>query len=280
MKRYEPFQPVRNFTVTANTSAADLARATSDILRELLKKADEVHLHPKYFVVASSSVAAAKNLPQLLDAIRAKSGINLDSIDASQEAELAWISSVPRNRWGQVLLFDIGGGNTKIGYLLSSVNSFRSVEVKWGSRNLSEAVPAEGDYQKNVQSVIDSKVMPVYDAAIEKNGALAGLDRIYLIGGLGVVMHPEQALERRWVRLKTTDISDFMARVNDGTWNMDPAKNPVMAGKSAATLEQARKDLDELKSNNAMTPKKDDCRRQPGEGISEPEQPNPYDVLP
>jgi hypothetical protein len=47
-----------------------------------------------------------------------------------------------------------------------------------------------------------------------------------------------------------------MARVNDGTWNMDPAKNPVMAGKSAATLEQARKDLDELKSNNAMTPKR------------------------
>jgi hypothetical protein len=204
------------------------------------------------------------------DEVKTKTGIDMDTVEAGVESELAWISSVPRNRYGQVLLFDVGGGNTKIGYMLTAINKYRSVEIKWGSRSLAEAIPADyvinprgndgKDYQTAVQDLIASKVMPAYDAAIEKHVALAGLNQIYLIGGaawaVGVVMHPEQAFERHWVRLKANDFDGFLTRVKDGTWNQDPERNPAMAGKPKEVLAQAQTDLQELKSNDAMTPKR------------------------
>jgi hypothetical protein len=264
--------PIAGFKDGAFTADGikDMANAINDILADLKKKAADLHLQPKYYVVASSSVAEATNIEAMREAAKAKTGIDVDTVKASEESQLAWISSVPRNRYGQVLLFDIGGGNTKIGYLLTAINKYSAVEVKWGSRSLAEAVPADcdidkpgkdgKDFQAAIQEVIDSKVMPTYKAAVEKNGALAGLNRIYLIGGsawaVGVVMHPEQALERRWVRLSPGDFDAFLARVKNGTWNRDPAHNPVMAGKSRELVAQATTDLDELKSNNAMTPKR------------------------
>src|SRR5262249_38184689 len=68
-------------------------------------------------VVGSSGVPDAKNRPALVAAVKKAIDKDLRFIDDKTEVELSILGIVPREHRKDALLLDIGGGNTKGGFL-------------------------------------------------------------------------------------------------------------------------------------------------------------------
>lgn len=229
----------------------------------LKERAKEKGLNPVYFAVGSSSVATAANAAELAKEIRTATGLDLGFVRPEEEAQLALISSVPAKRFGESVLIDIGGGNTKLGYMVTSLGRFRGAEVRWGSRSVVREVGTSADlvaFRASVDKLIAEKTLPQYDEVAQKNSSLTTRGRIYWVGGaawaVATVMHLEASLSRS-VSISRTDIDRFLDRVGKGTWNqlqMPALGKTVTAKQRAAIQAKAQTNLDELKSNDAFTP--------------------------
>ncbi len=90
-------------------------------------------------VVATAAIRAAANADSLLAAVRERAGVEVDVLDGSEEARLAFTGATfGRDEQGRVAVVDVGGGSTEIavGTLASGVEWWASVAV--GSSGLAD----------------------------------------------------------------------------------------------------------------------------------------------
>lgn len=169
-------------------------------------------------VVASSGVPFAKNFGDLTSAIQAQTGKVVVKIDALEEAALSALAIVPTELRSQVLLVDIGSGNTKGGAFLDDSGKpdrFAVLEVPFGTITLGKAIKEkEGMTPAAVaHELVGSRLQKV----LADNPVLAQRDKIIMAGGavwaFMTIMKPETAADP-FPKMTADDIRQYVELLN------------------------------------------------------------------
>jgi tetratricopeptide (TPR) repeat protein len=245
---------------TGDMLAADKLDKTANTVKFYYDKlmAEQGVAADKIFVVASSSVAAAKNAEALRKKILAAFTVadispTVNFTTTEKETEYDILGVVPDNKLFQSAVIDVGSGNTEVGCLLPEgekrVNYFA---VPYGAENLRALVKEEqkkgGDFNNLAKTTIRTKVEPEITAYIEKSAALKSRKEIYLLGGaawaLVTYLYPQQA-DQAMITLTTADIGKFR---DMSTLLYDKLTNPDLSKiTDAAVKQKATADIQQVK---------------------------------
>ena len=165
--------------------------------------------------VASSSVASLP--PTHLQALRealSNEDIDLEIVNAQQEAEYAFRWIVPTNDRERASFIDIGSGNVKGGQINPTTGEFSGFDIPAGAATImraAEAAAAEPGQTLTVAQLIAREVENQIKPELERR-ADAGLANpvMYLGGGsvwaMRAISYPEVPVDRTWVPLNAADI--------------------------------------------------------------------------
>jgi exopolyphosphatase/pppGpp-phosphohydrolase len=232
--------PVVIFSKTINTSLvssmqdgkftadgiADATQAVKQVVDAMKAEAQNRHVDvDAYYVAGSSGVAKAANKQDLVDSVKAATGIDMVFVDAAHEGYYGLWSAVPRSRRLTSIYIDIGSGNAKVGCLVDGTDfgSYKSAEIPWGSvSGRNEALKRNpNDIVAGVTSVMQD-VTTQYEARSRDVPCLRNRERIYWTGGAAwataTFTHPERELSG-WVTITHHDLDRFLAALKNGTWN-------------------------------------------------------------
>jgi exopolyphosphatase/guanosine-5'-triphosphate,3'-diphosphate pyrophosphatase len=138
-------------------------------------------------VVATAAIRAAANSEALLEAVRRRAGVEVEVLDAGEEARLAFIGATHgRDEPGRVAVVDVGGGSTEIavGTLAGGVEWSASIPV--GSSDLADEhlrsdppAPAElAGLQEDARLLFSGSHPPPTDVGIAVGGSATSIARL------------------------------------------------------------------------------------------------------
>ena len=134
----------KGIAIDGNLAKEDIDNAARVVLSNYNKiKNDFKVLDENIFIVGSSGVAMAKNTNELIDKVKLSTNKDLDFIDAQTEARMLLKGCVPPVDYLDSMVLDIGGGNTKGGYVdvrNGNVFVFFPVSLDYGSVTLTETI--------------------------------------------------------------------------------------------------------------------------------------------
>lgn len=135
----------KGISIDGNLAVNDINNAIEVITKDynLIKK-DYNILEENIFIVGSSGVAMAKNTQDLAVKIKSAINKNIEFIDAENESKMLLKGCVPPKYYAESVILDIGGGNTKGGYVEVKGNQetfvFFPLKLNYGTVTLTEAV--------------------------------------------------------------------------------------------------------------------------------------------
>lgn len=245
-----------NFTPAGIEDASNAVQQVVEAMQaEAAKRDIDVDM---YYVVGSSGVARGKNKEDLVAAVKKKTGIEMDFIDAASEGYYGLLSSAPRSRMTTSIYVDVGSGNTKLGCLLGDTarQNYHGVEIIYGSTSgRNEALKQNpSDINAGVESVMQD-VSKQYESLSRDVPCLRNRPRIYWTGGAAwataTFMHPEAELQG-WVVLTRRDVDTFIARLKDGSWNQrKPVFNfpqDIPEDRQKKIREKAQKEMEDVQN--------------------------------
>jgi exopolyphosphatase/pppGpp-phosphohydrolase len=168
-------------------------------------------------VVGSSGVPEAKNRAAFVAAVKKATGADMVFIDDKTEVALTFLGVVPKPERGEAVALDIGGGNTKGGYITDK-NSLIYVAVPLGSVTFATKVRAaqklsKGESFEGIASRLRNAelVKPLGDGA-RAMPELGRRKKVYLSGGMvwamTSILRPE-AVDDAYVTFTKKDIDAF-----------------------------------------------------------------------
>ena len=183
----------RGISIDGNLAEQDIINAVNSVIVNYNKIKNDFKVgDDKIFVVGSSGVALAKNRQALVDRIKTEIDKDLEFIDASSEGKMLLRGCVPPVDYRNSMVLDIGGSNTKGGYIDVKNNDnfvFFPVSMDYGSVTLTEAVLKKtaktynfGEYKEilfGFQPTLRDQVKAMYASspvALEKS-------KVYMSGG-------------------------------------------------------------------------------------------------
>lgn len=135
---------VKGIAIDGNLAQEDIDKAAASVLSNYIKIKEEFKIADEnIFLVGSSGVAMAKNTQDLIAKIKTTTKKDLDFIDAQTEGRMLLKGCVPPADYKDSMVLDIGGGNTKGGYIDIKNNDnfvFFPLSVSYGTITLTEAV--------------------------------------------------------------------------------------------------------------------------------------------
>ena len=187
----------RNTNVTKNISSDgqllladidDTSYAVLDIIDQLKK---EHKIVPKnIFVVASSSVAVAKNKNLLAEKINKLTSYKLAFLTPDLESKLIAKGAIPQSKYDNSLIIDIGSGNTKGGYVEIDTKTynydFHPFVMKLGSMSLTQKIQKKAGESSNfipTMTAYQDTLAMNCKAVCEKDIKLKTKNNIYMLGG-------------------------------------------------------------------------------------------------
>jgi TIR domain len=154
-------------------------------------------------VVASSGVPFALNFADLANAVATRSGKTVVRINALEEAALQAVAVVPADLRTQVLLIDVGSGNTKGGAFIDDSGNperFAVLEVPYGTVTLRNAIKERAKEGMSPAAAAHELVGTRLQQLLAEKPVLAKREKIILSGGaawaLVTILKPEAALDR------------------------------------------------------------------------------------
>jgi hypothetical protein len=252
------------FTKDGIADAADAVKQVVDAMKaEAAKQNIDVQV---YYVVGSSGVAKGTNKQELVDAVKAATGLEMDFVDAIQEGYYGLGSAIPLSYRPVSMYVDIGSGNSKLGCTVgdSDPKSFKGAEIPYGSvSGRNEALKRNSDIVPGVEALMID-INSAYEKQSRDIPCLRNRDRIYWTGGAAwataTFTHPEKALSG-WVMITKQDLDSFLAQLKANTWNQkqpvfhfskevptDPKKAAAKRAREAAIRKQALKDRGDVQN--------------------------------
>lgn len=108
----------RGISIDGNLQKDDIDKTATVVLNNYNKLLNEFKVEKnKLFIIGSSGVAMAKNTADLVAKIKELTGYDMEFITAETEAKLLVKGGIPPSRYLNSLILDIGGGNTKGGFV-------------------------------------------------------------------------------------------------------------------------------------------------------------------
>lgn len=239
-------------------------------------------------IVASSGVAGINTLFEelgdprarssdarsqtILDALSAKitraTSYTLDSVDPATEAKLSFDWTVLSHRRQQVLLIDIGSGNTKGGYyeqVGTPQQRFRDFSVPLGTKSFAKAIRDKWPTDPviaHAQSIFDGQFLPDLNGDIESAPGLLNKPRVYFSGGIfwatSVLMRPKEIAQKQpWVQLTTKDFEGLGKLINENNFNANVKNIPLPPSQAEHLANEVTKvaeafNPDQLAAGNAL----------------------------
>jgi exopolyphosphatase/pppGpp-phosphohydrolase len=198
---------------------AEAKDAVARLVGEMREFAQTKKIAPRFYIVASSGVAAYDNRDELKTVVDAASGLALEFIDAHTEALDAARSAVPAMHLQDSVVVDVGSGNTKLGCFTGE--TFNSDEIAYGTTKLRKAVPGDRDYEAGLQELLKS-VTAAYRTVRMNTPCFGNRNRFYFVGGAPwattTFSRPEM-VRVGYVPFTRKDVEGFLARLHDQSWN-------------------------------------------------------------
>ncbi|MDR7372858.1 exopolyphosphatase [Flavobacterium aquidurense] len=108
----------KGISIDGNLAANDIDTAFDVVVKNYTKLRKEFKIEEKkIFIVVSSGVGMAKNVDVLLQKLYVFTNVNVAIITSDTEAKLLLKGCIPPKEYTDSLILDIGGGNTKGGYV-------------------------------------------------------------------------------------------------------------------------------------------------------------------
>ena len=134
----------RGISIDGNLSEEDMDRAVAVVTSNYKKIQDEFKVPVEnIFLVGSSGVAMAKNTSVLTTMLKAAVNKDIEFIDSKTEGRMLLKGCVPPVDYANSMVLDIGGGNTKGGYVDVKNDDnlvFFPLTLSYGTITLTEAV--------------------------------------------------------------------------------------------------------------------------------------------
>ena len=193
------------------------------------------------YAVGSSGLGAVCNRDEIMQRVQAETGMCMEFITAADESRYSLGFVLPRDRYRSMVL-DIGGGNTKAGYYVTTKGAawppreWHGLELGYGSRTLRDealaltkvartdadgkALPALDFYQA-VDEVLRTRVAPRLEEWKLSNSALDNFKQVYLVGGAvwATSTREKPVQQQEWAisSLNNGDFDALLQTVRKGT---------------------------------------------------------------
>jgi hypothetical protein len=243
LKEYAPLDK-NAFHWDADASGR-VAESVEQMHQEMEKNFTPIH---HLFVVGSSGVPDGVR-SNLAESIRNKVHAEMEFINVEKEISLEFSGIVPAKRYNQVVLIDIGSGNTKGAYNEHSEGgaALKTFQLPWGTKTWAHEINVtrgDGDFGLAAHVLGENKLLPGIRQFSRENPDLNNRRRVYLAGGITWAMcrllHPFD--QGSWVRVSDSDIDAFYERVkNDPGALLDPDLSQAPKGLAGERLETAKK---------------------------------------
>jgi len=217
----------RNTAVTKNISVdkklakqdiTETSMAVNEIYQQL--KSDFGVPDSKLFIVGSSGVAIAVNKEDLETAVEALTHHNMEFITSEQEGKLVTKGAVPVNRYDNSLVWDIGGGNSKGGYVLKDGGYyyFYPMAFDYGGVTLTEKItklynPKDfAEFARGLNEFVTDTLRPqVVKRMFDNKSGARRKQNFYAIGGgswaFAATMFPTN--KDNYMTFKYSDVVDY-----------------------------------------------------------------------
>lgn len=134
----------KGISIDGNLAQEDILKATETVMANYLRLKNEFKVPvEQIFAVGSSGVGMANNTKDLVDKVKVAINKDLEFISANDEGKMLLRGLIPAENYQTSIVLDIGGGNTKGGYVDVFNNNtfvFFPVSLNYGSITLTEAV--------------------------------------------------------------------------------------------------------------------------------------------
>jgi hypothetical protein len=248
LKEYEPAD--KN---AGNLEAVKSGRVVSAV-SEIVHRMETDYAVPRthLYLVGSSGLPAENR--SLLSALTFSEG-QIDFIKPNQEAILVFKGIVPVHRLNQVVVLDLGSGNSKGAYLESSKDGdFATYSMQFGTKSWAAAVNASRTGDNSFAAAADvlrgSKLLPAVRACVEQFPGMQGRRRVYLAGGtawaMATLMHPDQigananGFRSNWVKLNMHDVDNYLKMATD---NPGALLHPVLTSVNERNRKEAEDEV-------------------------------------
>ena len=135
----------RGISIDGKLAPEDIDKASTIVLSNLIRIKREFNVvEENIFIVGSSGVAMASNTSDLIAKIKMTTNKNIEFIDAQTEGRMTLKGCVPPSEYKNSVVLDIGGGNTKGGFIDTNNDEnnfvFFPLSLNYGTVTLTEAV--------------------------------------------------------------------------------------------------------------------------------------------
>jgi exopolyphosphatase/pppGpp-phosphohydrolase len=184
----------KNISIDGTLKQEDI-NATIQLLKANFEKVNIQKAVPNknIYVVVSSGVAMAKNTKDFLKKIDQELKVKSKIITVEDEVKLMILGGIPINKIDESIMLDIGGGNTKGGYLtrLKDDNSyfFSPIKLKYGTVTLTEkiknSVKNKEDFNEYLSSIskLNDSIKEAFGEMMNSNELFQKKKNYYFSGG-------------------------------------------------------------------------------------------------
>ena len=142
----------KGISINGNLAQADIDKAGEVVFANYQKLLNEEKIEDnKIYIVASSGVGMAKNTDVLVNKIFELTTKKIEIISSQLESKLSFKGCIPPKLYNDALLIDIGGGNTKGGYVdvINDENTvFFPINLNLGTVTLTEKINKKGNVEQ------------------------------------------------------------------------------------------------------------------------------------
>jgi exopolyphosphatase/guanosine-5'-triphosphate,3'-diphosphate pyrophosphatase len=184
----------KNISISGTINPKDIATTTISLKENYEKLKITKGIDPsRIFVVISSGVSIAKNTNELISAIEKEIAITPKTITVDEETKLLLQGSLPPDEMDESILLDVGGGNTRGGFLtklkVKDSYFYSPITLKYGTVTLTEkiknAVKIKDDYNEyiKVNSLYNDTINKTFKDILKTNRLFQEKEKIVLSGG-------------------------------------------------------------------------------------------------
>lgn len=242
LKQYAPLD--KNAFHWDADATGRVAESVEQVYQEMEKDFKPI---ARLFVVGSSGVPDDVRA-NLAESIKNKLHAEMEFINVEKEISLEFSGIVPPKRFEQVVLIDIGSGNTKGAYSEHSEGgaALKTFQLSWGTKTWAHEINltrGDGDFGLAADVLGQNKLLPGIREFTRENPELNNRRRVYLAGGITWAMcrllHPYD--QGSWVKINDSDIDSFYERLkNDPSGLLDPDLDQAPKGLAGEQLQSAK----------------------------------------
>ena len=183
----------KGISVDGKLAEHDIDTAFDVVVKNYTKLLKEFKIEEKnIFIVVSSGVGMAQNVDILLQRLYVFTNINVGIITADTEARLLLKGCIPPKEYSDSLILDIGGGNTKGGYVEQfnedDILIFYPVTLDLGTVTFTEKISKKAKTNSieefnELLSAALPELREQTDRLYQQSPKIANKDKIYMSGG-------------------------------------------------------------------------------------------------